>query len=125
MLRKLVWLAGAGTLGTLGRYALAGLVQRWSGAAFPWGTLAVNVVGCFVAGLLWMLAETRLALSATLRTAALVGFLGAFTTFSAFMLETGQFVRDAQWLRASLNILLQNGAGLIALLAGFAVARRI
>lgn len=125
MLRNLLWLAGAGTLGTLSRYGLAGLVQRWAGAAFPWGTLVVNVAGCFAAGLLWMLAETRLALSATVRTAALIGFLGAFTTFSAFMLETGQLVRDAQWLRASLNILLQNGIGLIALLAGFAVARRI
>ena len=125
MLRKLLWLAGAGTLGTVSRYALSGLVQRWTGAAFPWGTLAVNVVGCFAAGFLWTLAEARLALSATARTAALIGFLGAFTTFSAFMLETGQLLRDAQWLRASLNILLQNGIGLVALLAGFAVARRI
>jgi CrcB protein len=124
MLTKLIGLAGAGALGTLCRYGLAGLGQRWAGAGFPVGTLVVNVAGCFLAGLLWMLAETRLSLSAVTRTVLLVGFCGGFTTFSAFALETGQFARDAQWLRVALNLLLQNGLGLGALLLGFAVARR-
>lgn len=125
MLTKLMGLAGAGALGTLCRYGLAGLAQRWAGAGFPVGTLVVNVAGCFLAGVLWMLAETRLSLSAVTRTVLLVGFCGGFTTFSAFALETGQFARDAQWLRVALNVLLQNGLGLGALLLGFAVARRV
>jgi CrcB protein len=123
-LTRLLWLALAGVAGTLARYGLAGGVQRVCGSAFPWGTLAVNVAGCFTAGLVWMLAETRLALPAQARTAVMIGFLGSFTTFSAYALETGHLLRDAQWARVIANVALHNGLGLAALLLGFAAARR-
>ena len=123
MVQKLLLIALAGAVGTLARYGLAGLVQRMSGASFPWGTAAVNVAGCFAAGLLWALFEHRWTVSSETRILILVGFMGAFTTFSAFMLETGELCRDAQWIRAAANVMLQNGLGFVALLLGAGLGR--
>ncbi len=123
MLYKLLLLALAGSLGTLARYGLAGLIHRTAGTTFPWGTLAVNVLGCFLAGLLWSLFESRWPVTSATRTIVLVGFMGAFTTFSAYILETGALARSAEWLPAMGNIALQNGLGFIALIAGAALAR--
>src|SRR3990172_253106 len=82
MIHKLALLALAGSLGTLARYGLAGLVHRYDGASFPWGTLAVNVTGCFLVGLLAALFESRWPVTGETRVILLVGFMGAFTTFS-------------------------------------------
>lgn len=122
---KLLLLSIAGALGTLARYGLAGLVHHIDGAAFPWGTLAVNVLGCFMAGLLWTLFEGRWPVTSATRTIVLVGFMGAFTTFSAYILETGALARSADWLPALGNIALQNGLGFAALFAGIALARLV
>ena len=81
MVQKLLWLSLAGAVGTLARYSLAGVVHRISGVSFPWGTLTVNIFGCFVAGVLWALFENRWPLSGETRVLVLVGFMGAFTTF--------------------------------------------
>jgi fluoride exporter len=115
---KLLALAAAGAAGTLARYGLSGLVQRASGAGFPWGTLAVNLAGCFLAGLIWSWAENRLALGGGWRAVVFIGFLGGFTTFSAYMLETGAMLGEAGWFRAMGNLLLHNGGGALALFAG-------
>ena len=120
---KLVWLAFAGIGGTLARYGLSGLVQRTLGAQFPWGTLFVNVTGCFVFGLFWSLAENRLTISGEIRTVVLIGFLGAFTTFSSFAFETGQLLRDGQWLTALLNLSAQNLLGILMLFVGQNIGR--
>lgn len=122
MPQKLVLLAVAGALGTLARYGLAGLAQRL-GAGFPWGTLAVNLAGCFLAGLLWALFESRIAVAPQTRTVVMVGFLGAFTTFSTLILETGQMFGAAEWLHATVNVTLHLVLGMAALLAGMALAR--
>ena len=122
MLPKILLLAVAGALGTLARFGLAGLAQRL-GAGFPWGTLAVNVVGCFLAGLLWTLFETRVALAPEARTVVMVGFLGAFTTFSTLVLETGQMFGAAAWTHAAANVTLHLVLGLAALFAGLALGR--
>ncbi|MBN1844211.1 MAG: fluoride efflux transporter CrcB [Sedimentisphaerales bacterium] len=123
ILQKLFWLALAGAFGTIARYGLAGLVHRLAGAGFPWGTLAVNVVGCFVAGLLWTLFEQRLPVAPDTRLLILVGFMGAFTTFSAYILETSHLFRSAAWGAALTHIVLQNLFGFVGLFAGFACAR--
>lgn len=123
MFQKILLISIAGLCGTLARYALAGLVQRNSGTLFPCGTLAVNVLGCLVAGLLWTLCESRFQISGSTRTIFFVGFLGAFTTFSAYILETGNMISDSEYLRAGLNVLLQNGLGIIAFFAGVFAAR--
>lgn len=125
MLNKILLLMTAGAVGTLARYALAGLVQRSLGVWLPWGTLAVNVVGCFAAGLLWTLFERRWAIPAEARTIVLVGFMGAFTTFSAYILESGLMLRAADWNGAILYIFLQNAVGLVALWGGLTVAAAI
>lgn len=125
MWQKLLLLCAAGSLGTLARYGLAGLVQRAAGVSFPWGTLAVNVSGSFAAGVLWSLFQERLPLHGETRIIVMVGFMGAFTTFSAFMVETGELVRAAEWSRAALNLGLQNGLGLTALFLGLALGRAV
>ena len=123
MIQKLLLLALAGGVGTLGRYALAGAVQRLTGVGFPWGTAAVNAIGCFLFGLVWAVAAERLAKSSQARTIVLVGFMGAFTTFSTFISETGRLAADGQYFMAAGNMLLQNAVGIVLLFAGLAAGR--
>ena len=120
---KLLWIAASGAAGTLARFGLTGVVTRWTGDSFPYGTLAVNVLGCFFFGLVWMLADQRALIGGETRFIILTGFMGAFTTFSTFAFETGQLIRDAQWLAAGGNLLAQNVVGIAALLLGLAVGR--
>jgi len=122
---RLALLVAAGAAGTLCRYGLAGLVQGGFGARFPWGTLAVNLTGCLAAGLLFGLFESRWGLSGEARVIVFIGFLGAFTTFSGFMLETTELARDAQWLWAVGNLVLQNGLGAVALYGGLVASRLV
>jgi fluoride exporter len=123
MFERLLLLAAAGAAGALARYGLSGLIQNLEGSSFPWGTLGVNLTGCFAAGLLFGLFETRWAVSGEARVIVFIGFLGAFTTFSSFMLETTELARDAQWLSAAGNLLLQNVLGLTALYVGLVLSR--
>ncbi|GAB4329815.1 MAG: fluoride efflux transporter CrcB [Candidatus Zixiibacteriota bacterium] len=125
MLRKLSLIALAGALGTLARYAIAGLTQRLTNAFLPWGTLAVNVLGCLVAGFLWTLFENRWVVTPETRTIVLVGFLGAFTTFSALILETGEMVRAAEWGYAALNLMLHVVLGFAALSIGLTIGQSV
>jgi len=125
MFQKLALLSLAGALGTLTRYGLAGFVNRINGTSFIWGTAAVNIIGCFLAGLVWALFEKRWPISGEIRMLVLIGFMGAFTTFSAVILDTGELLRSAEWIRAIANILIQNGAGIIALFIGVALGRLI
>lgn len=123
MLQRVLCLALAGALGTLARYGVASAVHRYAGASFPLGTLAANTIGCFLVGLLLALFEHRWPISGETRLLILVGFMGAFTTFSAFVQETGELLRAAEWVMAAGNILLQNGLGLVALFAGIIIGR--
>ncbi len=125
MIHKLAGLALAGALGTLARYGLAGFVHRINGVSFPWGTLAVNLTGCFLAGLLFALFENRWPVSGETRVLVLFGFMGAFTTFSALILETGELLRSAEWMYAAANITMQNGFGFVALFAGMTLGRMV
>ncbi|MFQ5353963.1 MAG: fluoride efflux transporter FluC [Thermodesulfobacteriota bacterium] len=121
----LLWLCIAGAGGTVSRYLLSGFVQRISGAGFPWGTFAVNIIGAFLFGLVWSLSEERLLISGHTRLIVLGGFMGAFTTFSTFMFETGQLLRDAQWGLAAGNLMLQIVTGIIVLFLGLALGRLV
>ena len=123
MLHKLAWLALAGALGTLARYGLASFVHRFNGASFPWESLAVNLTGCFLVGVLWALFQSRWPVSAETRIIVLVGFAGAFTTFSAVIFQPGELLRAAQWIHALANLAMQNVLGFVALFAGAALGR--
>lgn len=121
MLQKLLLIALAGGLGTLARYGLSGAVHHFVEKDFPWGTIAVNLLGCFIFGAIFSSLEGRWATSSETRTIILLGFMGAFTTFSTFMFETGAFLQDSQWIAALANVAIQNIGGLIAMLLGLAV----
>lgn len=123
MATRLLLLVVAGSLGTLCRYGLSGVVQRAVVAQFPYGTLVVNVVASFAAGLLFGLFESRWPLSTEARIIVMIGFLGAFSTFSSVMVETANFARDGQWVSVAANLLLQNAFGMVAVFAGFAASR--
>jgi len=121
---KLLLIMLAGGLGSGLRYGMGGLVHRYLPASYPWGTLTVNLTGCFLFGLLWALAEGRWSISPEMRAIILIGFLGGFTTFSSFAFETTQFLRDGQWLFAGMNVVMQNGLGILLLYAGITLGRR-
>jgi CrcB protein len=120
---KLLLITVAGGLGSLARYGLSGFVLRLCGAGFPWGTAAVNVVGSFLFGVVWSATEQRLGLAAETRIIVLTGFMGAFTTFSTFMFETGQLMGDKEWMLAFANIAGQILVGLVFLFLGLAAGR--
>ena len=120
---QLVWIFLAGGAGALLRFGLAGAVQARAGESFPWGTLAVNVAGCFAIGVLATAFEERSVLSPELRLALLVGLLGGFTTFSTFGLETWRLLEDAELGRALANVLASVVTGLLAVVVGVAVTR--
>jgi CrcB protein len=123
MLQRVVLIGLAGALGTLARYGMGGLVQRLSGDRLPWGTLFVNVLGCFLFGMVWALSDERLVISEETRIIMLGGFMGAFTTFSTFIFDTGGFLRDQQYFLATGNMLVQVMIGLLSFFGGMFAGR--
>jgi CrcB protein len=114
-----------GFVGTLARYGLQGHVQRASGGTFPYGTLAVNVVGCFVVGFLATWTLERAGASPLWRSALLIGFCGGFTTFSALAYETFELARAGDVGRGALNLALHAALGLAAVWGGHVMAMRM
>lgn len=126
MTQKLLLLFLAGGAGTLARYGLDGFVQRLTGAtSFPWGIAAVNLLGCFLFGLVGAMAAERGLISPEARLVLLVGFMGAFTTFSTLIGETGAFLGDRQWFFTAANFALQNVGGLVLYFLGQAAGRAL
>ncbi len=117
------WIALAGAIGTICRYTLSGFVQQVCGQSFPWGTFAVNMLGCFLFGLIWPLAEERMGISPHVRMIVLTGFLGSLTTFSSYAFETTSLMRQADWMPALANVATQNVLGIVCVLIGFATSR--
>ncbi len=122
---KLILIALAGACGTLCRYWVSGAAYDLLGRDFPWGTWAVNILGCFLFGLVAILAEERGLVSAQTRLLILTGFMGAFTTFSTFIFESGGLLHDGQWLKLALNVGGQTLVGFAALYLGIGLGRII
>lgn len=122
---RIAMLMAAGGLGTVSRYLLQGAVQEMGPAAFPFGTLVVNAVGCFVFGFVWSLAEEYYAIGQEVRIIVLIGFLGAFTTFSTFAFESLQQLRDSELLLAFVNVAVQCVIGIALVFVGILLARTV
>ena len=114
-----------GSLGTLARYGLQGFVQEHTGAGFPTGTLIVNLSGCFVMGGITQYALAHISFPPDWRVGLTVGFLGAFTTFSTFCLETSRLMEDGEWTRTALYLLTSVVGGILAVVLGMGVGERI
>lgn len=115
-----------GFLGALARYGLSGWVHRqWPLVTFPVGTLAVNLAGCFLIGVVGSLVEVRGLLSPEVRIFALIGVLGGFTTFSTLGYETFEMLRSTEYLTATANVLLHVVAGVTLVWLGYAVATAV
>jgi fluoride exporter len=123
--QKLLLIALAGSLGTLARYSLDGLVQQFTDrfAPFPWGIVVVNLSGCFIFGILASLFGERSSTSGEMRAILLTGFLGAFTTFSTYIFELEQMLQDWKWLPAAGNFAVHNIGGLAAIIAGLILGK--
>ena len=119
---QVLYLFIAGGLGALSRYGLSGLAQR-IGAGFPWGTLAVNVLGSLALGFVMQLGLSTDIIPREVRVAVTVGFLGAFTTFSTFSFETVRYLEDGVWSTGLLNIVLNVVLCIAAALLGLFLAR--
>jgi CrcB protein len=96
-------IAAGGAAGSVLRYGMSLWVHSWAGRGFPYGTLTVNVVGCLLMGILFVLFTERLSESTVLRAGVLIGVLGGFTTFSSFSIETFNLIEEGAWLKAMLN----------------------
>lgn len=101
---KFINLVIGGAAGTIARYLLAGVVYRFTGTGFPYGTLVVNISGCFILGFLASLSDKKFMLGPDARLLLMIGFCGAFTTFSTLIFETDSLVRNGQAIRAFTNI---------------------
>jgi CrcB protein len=122
---RLTLIAIFGAIGTLARYGLQGVVQVRTGGAFPYGTLIVNLSGCFLLGLIGQFTLNRLVISPDWRVAVAVGFFGGYTTFSSFGWETAKMLEDGEWLRAATYVAASVVVGLFLSVAGIHLANKI
>jgi CrcB protein len=120
-----LWIAVGGLAGTFARFGFQGLVQSWTGAGFPWGTLAVNVTGSLLIGFIARIGTGSSLLSPDLRAGLLVGFCGAYTTFSTYSYETLTLLHDGAYLRAGAYAAGTVVASLTATAAGFLAANHL
>lgn len=121
---KLLLIAVFGAIGTLARYGLQGLVQTRLGSTFPYGTLLINLSGCFFLGLIGQLMLNRMIVSPDVRMAIAIGFFGGYTTFSSFGWETAKMLEAGEWLWASTYVAVSVVFGLILSVAGIRLASR-
>jgi fluoride exporter len=116
-------IALGGAAGALARYQIAAMVQARIPAGFPWGTFIVNITGCLVMGVATTLLTERLVVHPNWRFLVPIGFIGAYTTFSTFEMETWRAVTEGAWLVGALNVVGSVLAGYVALWLGVVLAR--
>ena len=121
----LVLVGVGGFFGAIARRSLDLAISERIEGAFPYGTLVINLSGSFLLGLLFAWAIERDVLSADLRGPLMIGFLGAYTTFSTFMLESWRLVEDGAWQLAAVNLVGSVALGLIAVIGGLALGRQL
>lgn len=122
-LLQMLTIGFAGSLGALTRWGISNWIQSLHATKWQLGTLAANVVGCFLFGLIWQLFSDRVPSDSHLRDFFLIGFLGSFTTFSTFAHDTHQLHTGHGLLEALANITLNVVVGWGALIVGIAVGK--
>ena len=118
-------IALGGSLGAVSRYWMASSTYQWLGLGFPYGTLAVNLLGSLVMGFLWVLLLHRFEVGEEIRHGLLVGFLGSFTTFSTFALDVLHLTTGDEILKAILYVLLSVLLCILGAWAGLVAARQL
>jgi fluoride exporter len=119
----LILIGLGGFAGAIARYVVDGVVAERVAGAFPWGTLVVNVSGSFLLGALFALTVDRAILPAEIRGPVLIGFIGAYTTFSTYLLESWQLIGSGAYGLALANIVGSAVLGLVAVVAGLTLGR--
>ncbi len=114
-----------GFAGATARHLVDGIVADRTGGTFPWGTLVVNASGSFILGLLFTLTADRAILPAEIRGPVLIGFLGAYTTFSTYMLESWRLVESGAIVLALANLAGSTIVGLVAVVIGLTLGRLV
>ena len=125
-LTNIFLIAAGGGIGAVSRYIVTVFAAGRLGTAFPWGTMSVNLLGSFLMGALMMgLLQTRWEMSETCRMLLTVGFLGGFTTFSSFSLETLTLLMNHNFLLAGANIFVNCAGGILAAFLGMTAVRAL
>ncbi|HWC03409.1 MAG TPA: fluoride efflux transporter CrcB [Methylomirabilota bacterium] len=122
---RLLLICVGGAVGTGARYAISGLMVQWLGPGFPYGTLAVNLLGSFLIGLIQEVGTTSLLIPDTTRLFLTVGVMGGLTTYSTFSYETVRLMESAAWYQAWLNVVVTPASCLTACVLGIAVGRML
>ncbi len=122
MLTNVLWIIVWGGIGSACRYLLSTMATKWFGSGLAWGTLGVNLIGCFLIGLAYSLIERHL-LPPSSRVIFMTGFVGGLTTFSAYALDSVNYFRNAEFVAGFLNLAVNNFGGLLLVLVGIWVGR--
>jgi CrcB protein len=122
---KLLIVGVGGFVGAIGRYLVSGLVHRLLDGRFPYGTMVVNIIGCFLLGMFMFFVARRGMFSPYARLLISIGLLGAFTTYSTFAYETFRLVVNQRLMAAFVNIAVQLAGGLLAIGAAMIIGRAI
>lgn len=122
-MNQIIAIAAGGAVGSVLRYWMSTVVYNLWGRTFPYGTLAVNVLGCLLMGILFVILTERATGDGVLRAGVLVGLLGGFTTFSAFSMETFSLIEEGALLKALLNVAASLVLCVAATWVGVAIAR--
>ena len=123
--RSCVWISLGAVLGANLRYILAKLITRYTDAAFPYGTLVVNLTGSLLLGFFLIWTTERVLADPLWRSLVVIGFCGSYTTFSSYAFETMAYFEQGHWTLFAANIMANNLLCLIAVLAGMVLARSI
>ncbi len=122
---QFLWIGIGGFLGANARFLLGQEIGRRLGTSFPYGTMTINVVGAFLIGIIFTLLTDRFLVDPLWRQLIVIGFLGGFTTFSSYAMETISLLQDGRWSSALLYVLGNNVIGLVACAAGVSLARSL
>ena len=122
-MNMILLVAIGGAVGSIARYLMASSIQTATGWEFPIGTVLVNLLGCFLIGILYVLLVARPDPRHDLRALLMVGVMGGFTTFSSFSLETVTLAMNGHYTSATLNVVISVAACLVGTVLGIALAR--